>query len=143
MKKKFKARTGSPFKQEDAQKVGEELDKIKSKENLTPESVVGVAKNKKSVLHKYFEWDNDEAAEKWRLQQARNIVNHIIEIVVIRGKEEETKAFFAVVTQEKENVYVGRAEAMKVPSYRKQLLGQMENTLQNLLNLIRLFSSLE
>ena len=93
--KKFKARVGSPFKQKDAQEIGEELEKIKTKENLTPISVVERAKNKKSILHKLFEWDDSEAAEQYRLQQARNIVNHVVEVIVIRGNlEEEEKDKF-------------------------------------------------
>jgi len=141
--KKYKARKGAPFLKKDAQKVGEELAKVGKISNLTPEAVVETAKDKKSILNKYFDWNDDEAGEKWRLQQARNIVSHVVEIVIIRGKEEETKSFVAVVTQENERVYVTHAEAIKNPSYRKQLLGQMETTLQNLLNLIKIFSSLE
>jgi len=141
--KKFKARTGSPFKKKDAQKIGEELEQIKSKENLTPSSVIERAKNKKSILHNLFEWDNSEAAEQYRLQQARSIVNHVVEIVVIRGNEVEEKAYFNVVAKDEGNVYVSLTEAIKVPSYKKQLLRDMETTMENLLRLIKLFSSME
>jgi len=141
--KKFKARTGSPFKKKDAQKVGEELEKIKEKENLTPVSVVERAKNKKSILHKLFEWDDSEAAEQFRLQQARQIVNHVVEIVVIRGNEVEEKAYFNVVAKEGGNIYESLAEVIKVPSYKKQLLKEMETTMENLLRLIKLFSSMQ
>jgi len=139
--KKFKARNGSPFKQKDAQEVGEELEKIKAKENLTPVSVVERAKNKKSILHKLFEWDDSEAAEQFRLQQARSIVSHVVEVVVIRGNEIEEKAYFNVVAKDEGNVYVSLTEAIKVPSYKKQLLKDMETTMENLLRLIKLFSS--
>ena len=141
--KKFKARTGSPFKQKDAQKVGEELEKIKSKENLTPVSVVERAKNKKSILHKLFEWDDSEAAEQYRLQQARKIVSHVVEVVVIRGNEVEEKAYFNVVAKDEGNVYVSLTEAIKVPSYKRQLLKEMETHMENLLRLIKLFSSMQ
>jgi hypothetical protein len=57
-------------------------------------------------LHKYFDWDNSVAGEKWRLQQARNLVNHIIEVTMYNGEEVEMKAFFPVFTENNENEYV-------------------------------------
>ena len=53
----------------DANKVGIELEKIKSKEKLTREVVLDYAKNKESELHKCFEWDDNVASEKYRLFQ--------------------------------------------------------------------------
>jgi len=146
--KKFKARTGAPFSVDDAQKIGEELEEIKSKKLLNPSNIVERAKNPKSILHQYFEWDNNEAAEKWRLQQARNITNHILEVIVIKGNPIEERAYFNVTakndtTAKDENIYVSLAEVIKTPSYKKQLLKEMEVTLENLLKLIKLFSSME
>ena len=143
MKKKFKARNGATFSVKDAQKIGEELELIKSKSVLNPTNVVARAKNKKSILNKYFEWDNTEAAEKWRLQKARDIVNHVVEVTVIRGEQVEERAFFNVIAKNDEKVYVSFAEAVKTPSYRIQLLNEMQNRLENLLRLIKLFSSME
>jgi len=143
VKKKFKAREGSPFSVKDAQKIGEELELIKSKESLNPKNVLKRAKSKKSILHQYFEWDDSLASEKWRLQQARGIVSHVVEIVVIRGNEEEVRGFVNVIAVSGEKEYVTHTEAMTIPSYKKQLLGEMETTLENLLRLIKLFSSME
>ncbi len=140
MKKKFKARTGAPFHKKDAQKIGEELSKIKV---LNPEKVIDKAKDPKSILNKYFEWDNTKAGEKFRLQQARNIVNHVIEIIVIKENPIEARAFFNVVAKSGENEYVSLTEAVTTPSYKKQLLREMETILENLLRLIKLFSSME
>ena len=142
MKKKFKARTGAPFSIKDVQKIGEELELIKQKTNLTSSNVVTKAKSPESILHKYFEWNNTSAAKNWRLQQARNIVNHVVEVIVISGKQVEERAFFNVVVKNGENIYVSLAEVIKTPSYKKQLLKEMETKLENLLRLIRLFSSL-
>ena len=141
--KKFKARTGSPFPIRDAQQIGEELDLIKSKTELTPENVVDAARSPKSFLHNYFEWDDRKGAEQYRLQQARQIVNHIIEVVVIQGEAIEQRAYFNVSSKEGTNIYVTLTEAIKNPSYKKQLLHDMETTIENLLRLIKLFSSME
>jgi hypothetical protein len=141
--RKFKARVGAPFSVHHAQKIGEELEQIKAKSTLTPENVVERAKDKKSILHQYFDWDNTEAAEKWRLSQARNITNHIMEIIVVRGEEIEEKAYFNVTAKNDENIYVSLSEAITTPSYKRQLLKEMESTLENLLRIIKLFSSME
>lgn len=42
---------------------------------VKPEEIVSYAKNNtESELHKCFTWDDTEAAEKWRIQEARFIV---------------------------------------------------------------------
>jgi hypothetical protein len=44
---------------------------------LTPNLVVEVAKNPKSVLHHLFEWDNAKAGESFRVAQARAIITSV------------------------------------------------------------------
>jgi len=90
-----------------------------------------------------FYWNNSVAGEKWRIQQARNIVNHLVEVKIISGNETEVKCFFPVMNENKENVYVTQAEVSANVSYKKQLLNEMRTTLQNLLRLIDVFSTLE
>ncbi len=41
---------------------------------VTPELLVREAKNPRSAVHKYFEWDNNKAAEKYRLRQAMDMI---------------------------------------------------------------------
>ena len=54
-----------------------EILKIKEREGLTAETLVSTARNKKSSLHDLFEWNDTIAGEKWRLQQARVLINEI------------------------------------------------------------------
>lgn len=68
----------SLFHKTDAQKVGEEIG-----DNPTPESVLEKAKDPDSELHGCFEWDDTVAANKYRLIQARQI----IQFLVIKGTE--------------------------------------------------------
>ena len=65
----------------DAQKCYEEIQQIG--EEVTPLQVLDRAKDKSSELHKCFDWNNSVAADKWRLYQARSVLNHLI--VVKRG----------------------------------------------------------
>ena len=41
---------------------------------ITPVDVVTSARDPKSPLHRHFEWDDSEAAEQWRLAQARTLI---------------------------------------------------------------------
>ena len=47
---------------------------LKALPEITPEAVVATAKSPKSPLHKFFEWDDSLAAQKYRLHQARNLI---------------------------------------------------------------------
>ncbi len=44
---------------------------------LNPESVVEHAKDISSPLHSHFEWDDSEAASKYRLHQARALIRSV------------------------------------------------------------------
>lgn len=69
----------------DANKCYEEIQEIG--EEVKPEQVLDKARDSESELHKCFDWDDSSAAEKYRLHQARLVINHLI--VVKRDVEEE------------------------------------------------------
>lgn len=60
----------------DAQKVADEIFSIG--EHATPSQILDKARDAESELHKCFDWNDAEAAEKWRLQQARLIVCNLV-----------------------------------------------------------------
>ena len=128
MKKTYKARKGSQFSQENAQIYGEFLDKIAKEKNGTvkPQDVVEKSKKKYSPLHDYFDWDDDSAGEKYRLHQARNLINSIIVVVKYDHKEKEQRAFYSVNETPNEEdvnkVYVTMERVMTEPELRKQVL---------------------
>ena len=71
----WQAGLGSLFKA-DAQLVGEEIMEIG--EEATPQQILDKGRDKNTELHKCFEWDDDVAAEKYRLHQARTIVKTLV-----------------------------------------------------------------
>lgn len=87
----YSVKPGSPIPQEDAQEVGEYIEKLETTVEITPHNLLDDARQDTSKLHPYFDWDNLVAGEKWRLQQARQILNHFEVVVVDLRKEEETK----------------------------------------------------
>jgi hypothetical protein len=63
--------------------VIEELERI-TKANggvLKAEDVVDTARSKKSPLHEYFDWEDGEAAQKWRLHQARQLIRVTVRVI--------------------------------------------------------------
>ena len=98
----------------DAQKVAEEIGFGK----FTPMEVLEKAKDETTELHKCFEWNDSIAAEKYRLEQAKNIIRMLV-------YEKETKEQ-AVVR------YYAKTETKHVYQPTKQFLVQ-EDEYQGLL----------
>ena len=85
---------GDRWSREKAQLIGERLASMNS---VTPSLVVEDARNPKSPLHECFDWDDGIAAEKWRLAQARNVINCIITYEPSKhGEDLEVRAFYHV-----------------------------------------------
>lgn len=58
--------------------VRKELDVLaSSRRGLTPKTVLEVAKHPKSSLHRYFLWDDTEAAQRYREFQAYQLIRSI------------------------------------------------------------------
>lgn len=76
--------SGAPADKDAANGVGQHLEQLRErfKGELTPKDVIDDAKNHNSPLHAYFEWDDGEAAEQWRLQQARSLIRAVVAVYV-------------------------------------------------------------
>jgi len=55
--------------------------------SLLPADVVEAASAPESPLHRFFDWEDSEAAFKWRLHQARNLINAIVIVETRSGRE--------------------------------------------------------
>lgn len=64
---------------------------VADRDALLPEDVVEAARNPNSTMHGFFEWDDSEAAAKFRLVQARWLIRSV-EIVVERHDAKTTIA---------------------------------------------------
>ena len=128
MKKIYKATKGAQFTQAEAQEYGEELGKIEEENNGTikREDVVERARNRRNPLHSYFEWDNEKAGERHRMQQAQHLISHITVIVKQDHKQKEYRAFFSVNSTPNEKlknkVYVTIERVLSEPELRTQIL---------------------
>ena len=78
MANKYEWRIGSFAKDIDPDLAVAELERIENVYGaLTPENILEASKTEGAYLHKLFTWDDQKAANLYRLQQARQILNNI------------------------------------------------------------------
>jgi len=111
----------------DAQTVGEMLEDMSAKGiEVTPEAVLEASRNENSPTHCEFEWDDTVAAEKYRLEQARNLIIHI-RIVREEQEQNEYKPRGFVSIPGGRAAYVPLETALGKDEYRDHLLKQAKN----------------
>lgn len=131
----YVASTGAPFGAEKAQAYGECLANIEEKKGiLTPTIVIQEAKKKKSVMHDYFEWDDSIAGPKYRIHQARQLMNHIeVEIINNGDKEPERIKMFhniQIIDDSKDRAYLSLSTIISSADYRNQIIEKALKELQ-------------
>lgn len=118
-----------------AQIAGEELEKIESRDGeITPRAVVEEARPEGSKLHNVFEWDNEKAAEQYRLTQA----SHFIRCIVVKPEEKENKEPVRMFVncnptddgQKKTGSYINFRSAFEDPESRAVILSNAKHELK-------------
>lgn len=91
--------------------------------------VVDAAKRPSSPLHKYFDWDDSDAATKWRVHQARMMICWVTVEVKDSPKSEPVRAFYNVHDaeepaegEERGRGYVTLENVMDNEDYRRQVV---------------------
>lgn len=109
-----------PIYQIPAQEAGGELERITNKFGvLTPELVVEESRSETAVLHSCFEWDDQKAANKYRVVQAHQILRTITaRIPSNEGTEPVAVRAFVHIDGNYESV----AKAIAVPDMYQSLL---------------------
>ncbi len=112
-----------------AQVVGEEIERIEQADGVvcTPRAVVDAARDETAVLHSLFEWDDERAAEEYRVEQARRIVSSIR--VVRESSSVPAPAFVHVRREEGTEGYRSIQVALEDPADRKFVLQEARNAL--------------
>lgn len=120
----------------DAQKVYEEIGDRK----VTPEEVLEQARNdENSELHKCFEWDDSVAAEKYRLTQARQVIQFLV--IKPEKKDEPQVRVFQITTET--NNYQPTRLFIQQPDEYKALLQRAKNELSAFKTRYKTLSELE
>jgi hypothetical protein len=98
---------------------------------LRPDAVVEAARAEDSPLHDKFEWDDGAAAEKYRLVQARYLINVIIKYVDVGNKKLPTRVFVSLSTDryKNESGYRALVDVMSNADLKNQLLADAVSTM--------------
>lgn len=103
--------------------VRKELAEIeKQNGRISAQAVVDRARPENSILHKFFDWNDETAAEKHRLAQARHIINMVV--VEVKNNNKESLITRAYVEVDHKTGYRSLSVVVKSPSLRSQLLAQ-------------------
>ena len=123
----------------------EELKAIAEKHGgiLKPDDVVKFAENPKTALHAAFDWDDTEAAHKWRIEQARGIIQVCVEIITVKNKDMSVRVFIAPISDRQENGD-GGYKLMESLLRNKRGRGEILKTaLSELTELVRVFEAID
>ncbi len=94
--------------------------------SLTPALVVDAARDPEHPLHSRFEWDDGVAAEKWRLEQASQLLR-VVKLPPDPARPSDLRAFVAVKGKDSHRAeYVPTETAMADEFARRLVLADME-----------------
>lgn len=111
---------------------------ISSLEQITPKAILDFARDENSELHKCFEWDNDLAAEKYRIIQAGNVIR----MLYIVQKDEDTPPV-RVLSKTSNTVYQPTRTFLKNQSEYEDLLKRALSELESFRLKYKTLSELE
>lgn len=94
---------------------------------LTPENVVRAAEHPDHPLHNRFTWDNTEAAARWRLHEAANLIRSVkVRFVRPSGESGRVRAFTRDPSAEHPSVYDETETVVADPVNRQVILQAMK-----------------
>ena len=103
----YKWKTGAVVKT-NADVAGKQFEQLEKTVGLTPQTVLDANRAENAPLHNEFEWNDEQAAELYRLRQAGYLIRSISVIVQTQQNEEkEVRAFF-------QTEYKGEYESISV-----------------------------
>ena len=108
-----------------AQVAGEEIERIRAnsgKEYIEAEDLLEASREDNAPLHSCFEWDDDLAAEKYRLWQARQIIINITVVIETSNTVPHVRAFVSVADSCDKGKFIQIQKALENNEYRAQIL---------------------
>ena len=90
----FEWKPGSRFKV-DANTAGAVCEQLEAAGNLSAKSLLDVSRPKDAPLHTEFEWNDSIAAERYREEQARCIIRHLV-VRLEERPDEPVRGFFQI-----------------------------------------------
>ena len=115
--------------------LASEIKAIRDKHGkLTPKLVLDTARNPKHPLHSQFEWDDEVAGEKFRLAQARELIQSVrLRFVDAAGETKSARRYYAIRAADADEFdYDDVEEVMQDRFRRKLLLNEMQRRIDEL-----------
>ena len=134
------------------EEIRNELEKIRKVHRgiLKPIDVVKTAINPKNILHNKFQWDDSKAGHAYRLWQARQLIETVVEI--IDSDLPPIDAYVSLIKDRKkpDGGYRSIITVMKNVNLRKELLAQalfefkrLEAKYKQLIELVPIFEAIK
>lgn len=108
--------------------AAKELNRIQDKYGeVTPSNLLEESRAETAVMHDCYEWDDSKAAEKWRLQQSRQIMSCLTVVYEQVDSDQETVKSIEVrafqnTSEEREGRFLHVQDVMETPEYREIVL---------------------
>ena len=123
------SKPGAQFDRKKTQIYGHFLNHLakSNKGKLTSKEVVNRARSEDSPIHDCFEWNDDKAAEGFRIKQAQDLMNHLQIVIKYNGEEKIVPMFINLVIEEGgkfERRYVQTEIVAKDENLRRQAIEQ-------------------
>lgn len=127
--KTYKARVGARFDDEVAAILGAYKDE---RALNTPQAIYQDAKqNEDSPFRRFLEWDNDAAAERFRVEQIKEIVSHIsVEVTYVGGGVVRFDRAYEFVTLDSSRQYIAIEDGLGNPETREQIISRAKANLK-------------
>ena len=129
----MKTKTNKPFVntllKRNFKKYTEELKRLEKKYSgmISPKDIVREASSERNPLHDWFDWEDNSAGEKWRIYQARQLMNQIkVKIMFEDGLKEYKKYLNVRISTDNnktfKNFYVNTRTVINNEDMRTQIL---------------------
>lgn len=110
--------------------IRQELEQLKSAGVIQPADVVARASDPESAMHSWFQWDDTEAAQAYRLQQARQLLR--VFVTVESRDNKPVRAFVSLGSDRYgDGGYRALAEVLSDEELRAQLLADAVKELRS------------
>ncbi len=128
------ARPGSRWSKAAIRQIVERFKLIKRRNGgrLTAALVLEDARGELSPLHRYFEWDDAKASERWRLEQARKLIQQHYVVVRMPGAapSKPTRAHVIVKLPNAGRGYIGVVDAMRDDEFSEQVVSRARDEMK-------------
>lgn len=98
---------------------------------LKPEAVVGAARHPDSPLHSQFTWDDSQAAEQYRLWQARQLIRVVVQLIPSAHGEVSERVFVSL-HMDREQAGGGYRKLIAVMSNEQMRRALLEEALEEM-----------